>query len=199
MLTHNQAPVQCWDNSTRGLDASNAFDFGRLLRKAADDEQKTIAATLYQAGNGVYNQFDKVLVLAEGRQIYYGPASEAKRYFEDMGFICPPGANIGDFVTSVAVHTERKIRPGYEGTVPATAEDFEAEFRASSHHQRMLQESETCPPSSLGTETHAMAHARNNGKKRSFEILSRETSPYQVSFPRQVIACTVRLDATSLI
>lgn len=194
MLIFNQAPVQCWDNSTRGLDASNAFDFGRLLRKAADEELKTIAATLYQAGNGVYEQFDKVLVLAEGRQIYYGPASEAKLYFEEMGFVCPPGANIGDFVTSVAVHTERKIKPGYEMAVPDTVEEFEELFRTSPFHHRMLQESETRPPSSLGSEVQALAHTRNNEKNRSFHVLSRETSPYQISFFRQVLSCTLRLE-----
>jgi len=194
MLILNQAPVQCWDNSTRGLDASNAFDFGRLLRKAADEEQKTVAATLYQAGNGVYEQFDKILVLAEGRQIYYGPASEAKLYFEEMGFICPPGANIGDFVTSVAVHTERRIKPGYETVVPDTAEDFEERFRASPYHNRMLQEIEARPASSLGSEAQYLAHTRNNEKNRSFGFLSRETSPYQISFFRQVLSCTLRLE-----
>jgi ATP-binding cassette subfamily G (WHITE) protein 2 (SNQ2) len=184
--------VQCWDNSTRGLDASNAFDFGRLLRKAADEQRKTIAATLYQAGNGVYDQFDKVLVLAEGRQIYYGPASEARQYFENMGFICPPGANIGDFVTSVAVHTERKVRPGCEAVVPDTAEEFEERFRASPHYHRMLKENETRSPSSLAHEVHALTRVRNDEKNRSIQMLSREKSPYQVSFFRQVIACTIR-------
>jgi ABC-type multidrug transport system ATPase subunit len=50
-----QAPLQCWDNSTRGLDASNALDFARVLRKNADEQQRTIIATLYQAGNSIYN------------------------------------------------------------------------------------------------------------------------------------------------
>ncbi|GKU09890.1 unnamed protein product, partial [Fusarium langsethiae] len=119
-----QAVVQCWDNSTRGLDASNALDFARVLRKHADEQQRTIIATLYQAGNGIYDQFDKVLVLADGHEIYYGPTVEARQYFEQMGFKCPPGANIADFLTSVTVDTEREIIPGYEATVPRTAHDF---------------------------------------------------------------------------
>lgn len=111
-----------------------------------------------------------------------------------MGFICPPGANIGDFVTSVAVHTEQKIKPGYETTVPDTVEEFEERFRESPYHHRMLQESETRPPSSLGSEVHALAHTRNNEKNRSFDVFSRETSPYQISFFRQVLSCTLRLE-----
>ncbi|GKU09942.1 unnamed protein product [Fusarium langsethiae] len=132
-----QATVQCWDNSTRGLDASNALDFARVLRKHADEQQRTIIATLYQAGNSIYDQFDKVLVLAEGRQIYYGPSAEARQYFENMGFKCPSGANIADFLTSVTVHTEREIRPGHEATVPHTAQDFEKRYKGSEMFQRM--------------------------------------------------------------
>jgi ATP-binding cassette subfamily G (WHITE) protein 2 (SNQ2) len=109
-----------------------------------------------------------------------------------MGFICHSGANIGDFVTSVAVHTERKVRPGCEAVIPDTAEEFEERFRASTYYHRMLKENETRPPSSLVHEVHALARVRNDEKNRSIQMLSREKSPYQVSFFRQVIACTIR-------
>lgn len=118
-------------------------------------------------------------------------------YFETMGFECPPGANIGDFLTSVAVHAERKVRPGYEGKVPDTVEDFEALFHASSHYQYMLQERKTRPPETLEIEIDALSEARNIVKNRSVRFLSRETSPYIVSFLKQTRACTIRLDEFS--
>jgi ABC-type multidrug transport system ATPase subunit len=55
------------------------------MRILADVEKKAIAVTLYQAGNAIYDQFDKVLVIAEGECIYYGPREEAKGYFESLG------------------------------------------------------------------------------------------------------------------
>lgn len=66
--------------------------------------------TLYQAGNGIYNLFDKVLVLDEGHQIYYGPMQQARPFMDQLGFICDDGANVADFLTGVTVPTERKIR-----------------------------------------------------------------------------------------
>ena len=161
----------------------------------ANEEQKNVAATLYQAGITIYNQFGKFLVLSEGRELYYGPASEAKMYLETMGFVCPPGANIGDFITSVAVPIERKVRPGYENTVPVTAEDFKDLFHTSSYYQRMLQEKQTRCPEALKPEINALSHARNIEKNRSMRFLSCNTSPYVVSFLRQIRACTIRLDA----
>lgn len=87
--------VFTWDNSTRGLDASTALEWAKALRAMTDVQGLSTIVTLYQAGNGIYNLFDKVLVLDEGKQIYYGPAAEAKPFMENLGFVYTDGANIG--------------------------------------------------------------------------------------------------------
>lgn len=87
--------VFTWDNSTRGLDASTALEWAKALRAMTDVQGLSTIVTLYQAGNGIYNLFDKVLVLDEGKQIYYGPAAEAKPFMEKLGFVYTDGANIG--------------------------------------------------------------------------------------------------------
>lgn len=33
-------------------------------------------------------QFDKILVIAEGQTLFYGPRRDAKKYFEELGFEC---------------------------------------------------------------------------------------------------------------
>ena len=86
-----KSTVVCWDNSTRGLDASTALDYAKSLRVMTDVSNRTTFVTLYQAGEGIYDLMDKVLVIDEGRMLYQGPAAEAKQYFEDLGFLCPPG------------------------------------------------------------------------------------------------------------
>ena len=127
-----------WDNPTRGLDSKSAVEFARMLRREADRNDKTIVTTTYQAGNGIYDQFDKVLVLAEGRVTYYGSRRLARQYFEDLGFICPKGANIADFLTSVTVLTERTVRPGCEEKVPNTPEEFEYCYHNSAIYREQL-------------------------------------------------------------
>jgi ABC-type multidrug transport system ATPase subunit len=87
--------VFTWDNSTRGLDASTALEWAKALRAMTNVQGLSTIVTLYQAGNGIYNLFDKVLVLDEGKQIYYGPAAEAKPFMENLGFVYTDGANIG--------------------------------------------------------------------------------------------------------
>lgn len=91
--------VYCWDNSTRGLDASTALQYVKTIRTMTDTFGLATIVTLYQAGNAIFDQFDKVLVLDKGEQLYYGPASYARNFMEDLGFLCPDGANVADFLT----------------------------------------------------------------------------------------------------
>ncbi|EEB87302.1 hypothetical protein MPER_15408, partial [Moniliophthora perniciosa FA553] len=64
--------------------------------------------------------FDKVTVLYEGHQIYFGRAEAAKQYFVDMGFECPERQTTADFLTSLTNPAERRARPGFEHKVPRT-------------------------------------------------------------------------------
>ncbi|KAF5015326.1 hypothetical protein F66182_13380, partial [Fusarium sp. NRRL 66182] len=77
----SKSTVACWDNSTRGLDASTALDYAKSLRIMTDISRRTTFVTLYQAGEGIYELMDKVLVIDEGRMLFQGPANEAKQYF----------------------------------------------------------------------------------------------------------------------
>ncbi|KAI0154520.1 putative ABC multidrug transporter [Xylariaceae sp. FL1272] len=188
-----RASVQCWDNSTRGLDASNALDFAKVLRRHADNERKTMIATLYQAGNGIYDQFDKVLVLAEGRMIYFGPTSTARQYFESLGFRCPPGANVADFLTSVTVATERDIAPEYEATAPKTAEEFEHVYQ-NSDICKIMQYATITDQHVLAAEVNELKQKQNLEHSSSLDFLSQgtSTSVYHSSLLKQIYACTKR-------
>jgi ATP-binding cassette subfamily G (WHITE) protein 2 (SNQ2) len=57
----------------------------RALRIATDTFNLTSIVSIYQAGESLYQHFDQVCVLYEGRMAYFGPANQAKQYFMDMG------------------------------------------------------------------------------------------------------------------
>lgn len=50
----SRSPLQCCDNSTRGLDTTNALDFCRALRTTADFMKITALVSLYQASEKQY-------------------------------------------------------------------------------------------------------------------------------------------------
>ncbi|KAI9151516.1 ABC multidrug transporter atrG [Paramyrothecium foliicola] len=118
------ARLQCWDNSTRGLDSSTARQFIQVLRETTNALRSTLAMSLYQASEGMYQCFDKVMLLYEGREIYFGPIDQAESYFTAMGFLKPSRATTPDFLTSLTSPTERLVREGWEDWVPRSPDEF---------------------------------------------------------------------------
>lgn len=49
------SPLQCWDNSTRGLDSANAVEFCKTLRASADTFDTTSVVAIYQAPQRAYD------------------------------------------------------------------------------------------------------------------------------------------------
>ena len=143
---------------------------------------------MYQAGNSIFNEFDKILVLAEGRVIYYGPRSLAQKYFKDLGFICPKGANISDFLTASTVMTERIVAPGMEKAVPGTPEEFEARFLESEIYRLGIES--IISPETLAYEIEDLKTAVLAEKQKRH--VPRSKSVYTVNLWGQIVTCTIR-------
>jgi ATP-binding cassette subfamily G (WHITE) protein 2 (SNQ2) len=134
------AAINCWDCTTRGLDAASALDYTRSLRIMSDALHKTTIASFYQASEDMYALFDKVLVLDKGVCVYFGPAATAKQYFEELGFRCEQRKSTPDFLTGITNPNERKIQEGFEDRVPKTAAEMERRYLTSRTHDEMAQE-----------------------------------------------------------
>lgn len=189
--------LQCWDNSTRGLDSANAIDFCRNLRLGADlfgtDLFGTAAAvSIYQAPQSAYDMFDKATVLYESRQIFFGAASKAKDYFEGLGFDCPPRQTTPDFLTSMTSPGERVrcIRPGWEGRVPRTSDEFVSRWRASPQFETLQQEMEQCKREHPldGPDARAFRESKHAQQART----QRLKSPFMLSYLQQIKLCLWR-------
>jgi ATP-binding cassette, subfamily G (WHITE), member 2, SNQ2 len=183
-----RASVYCWDNSTRGLDASTALEWTKAIRAMTDILGIASIVTLYQAGNGIYDLFDKVLVIDEGTEIFYGPMKDAKPFMEDLGFAYTPGANVADFLTGVTVPTERRIKPGFENKFPRTADEIRAGYERSPI--KLLMENEYDYPNTevAKRDTAEFKAAVAEEKHKSLP----KQSPLTVSFYTQVKAAVIR-------
>jgi ATP-binding cassette subfamily G (WHITE) protein 2 (SNQ2) len=186
-----KSTVNCWDNSTRGLDASTALDYAKSLRIMTDMSNRTTLVTLYQAGEGIYEVMDKVMVIDAGRCIYQGPAKAAKQYFIDLGFKCPERQTTADFLTAVTDPTERQFCPGFEDKAPKTSEELEKAFRESEAYKSVLREIQEYE-AELERSGYVDAKEFEGAVRESKSKTVRKKSPFTVSFVRQVLACTQR-------
>ncbi|KAI9751254.1 MAG: pyruvate dehydrogenase E1, beta subunit [Chaenotheca gracillima] len=184
------SPLQCWDNSTRGLDSATALEFVKTLRMSTEMLGATAAVAIYQASQSIYDVFDKVAVLYEGRQIYFGEKDRAKEFFVNAGFHCPERATTGDFLTSLTNPAERIVRAGFENRVPRTPDEFATLWRESEDRQRLLAEIDTFEREfPVGGEQLAnFKHSRKAQQAKHQRI----KSPYTLSVPMQIRLCVKR-------
>ncbi|PYI09696.1 hypothetical protein BO78DRAFT_307994 [Aspergillus sclerotiicarbonarius CBS 121057] len=184
------SPLQCWDNSTRGLDSSTALEFVRKLRLSTEYTGSTAIVAIYQASQAIYDIFEKAIVLYEGRQIYFGQADDARRFFIEMGFECPDRQTTADFLTSLTSPTERKVRKGYENMVPRTPDEFSARWRESAERKQLLADIEAFQTEFPlgGDKLEEFNRSRAAEKAKG----SRMKSPYTLSYPMQIRLCLRR-------
>lgn len=184
------AAIQCWDNSTRGLDSANAIEFCKTLRLQADYFDATALVAIYQAPQSAYDVFDKVLVIYEGRQIYFGKTTSAKQYFEDLGFECPARQTTADFLTSMTSAQERIYKAGFERTGPRSPNDFAAAWQASQTRKELLEEIERFNAEHTigGPSSAAFAASRRAQQAKG----QSQRSPFTLSYMQQVKLCLWR-------
>lgn len=88
--------------------------------------------SLYQASENIYKHFDRVLVIDSGKQVYFGPAKEARSYFEGLGFEPRPRQTTPDYVTGCTDVFERAYADGCsEKNAPHSPDTLAHAFRES--------------------------------------------------------------------
>ncbi|OTA87500.1 hypothetical protein M434DRAFT_375543 [Hypoxylon sp. CO27-5] len=184
--------ISAWDNSTRGLDSATALKFVQSLRLASDIGGSANAVAIYQASQAIYDEFDKVTVLYDGRQIYFGPATEAKEFFERQGWYCPPRQTTGDFLTAITNPGERKAQQGMEDQVPRTAEEFQQYWRNSPEFKELNREIAQYQRQSRIVKKDEFISGLRNAKNFMQAKYVRPKSPYTISLPMQIRLTTKR-------
>ena len=90
-------PIIILDEPTSGLDSYQASQVVKFLRKLAD-QGKTIISVIHQPSQNVLASFDDLLLLSEGKQMYYGELSHAQSFFTHLGFTVPEGVGLSEFL-----------------------------------------------------------------------------------------------------
>ncbi|KAL8807551.1 MAG: hypothetical protein Q9200_004627 [Gallowayella weberi] len=109
------------DEPTSGLDAFNAFNVVECLVTLARNFNRTIIFTIHQPRSNIVALFDHLVLLARGRAVYSGPFASCQNYFDRIGYPCPSGFNIADFLVDLTMHVE-KGAPSTEDGGPAAAD-----------------------------------------------------------------------------
>ncbi|KAF5634266.1 ABC1 transport [Fusarium sp. NRRL 52700] len=163
--------------------AEAALTGAKNLRLQADLVGVAAAVAIYQAPQSAYDLFDRVTVLYEGHQIFFGRIDEAKQYFENLGFECPDRQTTPDFLTSMTSPQERRVKPAFLSTAPRTPQEFASRWQSSPQRKALLHEitayEANHPPSQRLEEYKSSRRAEQFKNQRA-------KSPYTISYAAQV-------------
>eukprot|EP01113_Clastostelium_recurvatum_P019864 TRINITY_DN2352_c0_g1_i2.p1 TRINITY_DN2352_c0_g1~~TRINITY_DN2352_c0_g1_i2.p1 ORF type:complete len:993 (+),score=221.18 TRINITY_DN2352_c0_g1_i2:230-3208(+) len=95
------------DEPTSGLDSHTASSLIRTLSELAHGEnRRTIIMSIHQPRSDIYKMLDTVMIMANSRMEYHGPADHAVSYFAQCGFPCPDHYNPADFLVDTVASPE---------------------------------------------------------------------------------------------
>ncbi len=101
------------DEPTSGLDSQSALSIVHFLQKLARAGHGLIC-TIHQPSSLLIQQFDMILALNPGGNIFYfGPVgdngSAVNKYFSDRGVHCPPLKNVAEFILETAAKGGKRV------------------------------------------------------------------------------------------
>ncbi|XP_048554704.1 ABC transporter G family member 1-like isoform X1 [Triticum urartu] len=101
-------PLIFLDEPTSGLDSAASYHVMSRIAGIAKRNGTTVVAAIHQPSTEVFELFHGLCLLANGKTVYFGPASKAMEFFDANGFPCPLRMNPSD-------HFLRMINIDFEG------------------------------------------------------------------------------------
>lgn len=60
-----------------------------------------MVSTIHQPNSDIFDMFDKLLLMAKGKIIYFDDANKSVDYFHSIGRVCPELTNPADFFMTI--------------------------------------------------------------------------------------------------
>ncbi|VIO91888.1 Uncharacterized protein BM_BM6595 [Brugia malayi] len=122
------------DEPTTGIDSFMAYHIVKVLERMASENGKTIICTIHQPASDIFEMFDRVVFLANGKIAFLGSPSEALRFYADIGYPIPAHTNPADFFIQILA-----IVPGDEEKCIERTSQIVNAFRKSKYEIKLLE------------------------------------------------------------
>jgi len=117
------------DEPTTGLDSFTATSVIETLRELANSG-RTVISTIHQPNSDIYEIFDRLMLLAQGKIIYFNEARLAVDYFGSLGdkYRCPELSNPADHFMSIMSIESHEIAEDLEDKNMMTQAQIQEEY-----------------------------------------------------------------------
>ena len=117
------------DEPTTGLDSFTATSVIETLKELANSG-RTVISTIHQPNSDIYELFDRLMLLAQGKIIYFNEARLAVDYFASLGdkYRCPELSNPADHFMSIMSIESQEIAEDLEDKNQKTQTQIQEEY-----------------------------------------------------------------------
>jgi len=124
------------DEPTTGLDSFTATSVMETLGDLARKDNRTVISTIHQPNSDIFDMFDRLMLLAKGKIIYFNLASLSVDFFSGIGYPCPELSNPCDYFMSMMSkesieldHEEMDENKGQIGSAGLDQVKIEADYQ----------------------------------------------------------------------
>ncbi|KAJ2844493.1 hypothetical protein IWW36_005165, partial [Coemansia brasiliensis] len=152
------------DEPTSGLDSNSSELVVELVKSISQEQGIATLMTIHQPSAHIFNTFDKVILLSQGRVIYFGPTSTAIEYFSKIGYECPVHENPADYFVSIMTldyRSEETLARSKE-QVQTLADAFVKHTNMNSKHGHLEKSPLQEQAESLNSSAHEITISRNS-------------------------------------
>lgn len=86
------------DEPTSGLDSAGSANVMTYIRDATKAHNLIVVCSIHQPSTSTFELFDKLLLLSEGKTCYFGPVSDIRPYFDNLGYRMSLYINPAEFI-----------------------------------------------------------------------------------------------------
>ncbi|KAJ8453183.1 hypothetical protein Cgig2_008067 [Carnegiea gigantea] len=130
------------DEPTSGLDSGASYHVMSRIIKLAQQDRRTVVASIHQPSSEVFELFHNLCLLSAGKLVYFGPASAANEFFASNGFPCPSLQNPSDhYLRTINMDFEEDTEEGI-GRMTSTEEAINTlvkSYRSTQTYQEVQQ------------------------------------------------------------
>ena len=124
------------DEPTTGLDSFTATSVMETLGDLARKENRTVISTIHQPNSEIFDFFDRLVLLARGKIIYFNEAKYSVDYFDSIGFKCPELSNPCDFFMTMMSKESIELDYEEEGQICSAGLD---DAKIDAQYEKLIQ------------------------------------------------------------
>uniref|UniRef100_A0A0E0Q6R8 ABC transporter domain-containing protein n=1 Tax=Oryza rufipogon TaxID=4529 RepID=A0A0E0Q6R8_ORYRU len=182
------------DEPTSGLDSAASYHVMSRIAGLARRDGMTVVAAVHQPSTEMFELFRGLCLLATGRTVYFGAASDALEFFESNGFPCPLRRNPSDHFLRMINKDFEESEEGSTIISPRAAEVIQKLMGSFKSCGTLRTEKEACAMINQGASPIPQRQATFLTKtyvltKRSIVNMHRDAGYYWLRFVIYIAIC----------